>query len=252
MHNSTFFYLLLFSLVGSVLSLAGGFILLGDNKFGRTLAKIGVPFAAGALLAAAFFDLLPEALESLSPKTVFAYVVAAILGFFVLEQYLHWFHHHDDHEPLKSARPLIIIGDTLHNFIDGIAIGAAFLISVPTGVITSIAIAAHEVPQEIGDFGVLLKSGMKPKRVIAVNVLSALATVLAAVGTYLLGHDVVLPTSQLLALTAGMFIYIAVSDLIPAIHNETKKEGVNFQVLILVAGLFIVALLSSWAHGLAH
>lgn len=239
-----------FSLVGGVFSLIGGVLLLSNKKSALKLAKYAVPFAAGALLGAAFFDLLPEAFELTAVGAASRWVLVGLLLFFFLEHALHWFHHHhqDEHEHVKSAAPLIIAGDTAHNFIDGLAIGAAFLVSVPTGIVTAIAVAAHEIPQEIGDFGLLLKAGYSKRRVLVINALSALATLAGALITFGLGIHFELPVGELIAITGGMFIYIAASDLIPAIHEEAKGRFAKVPALLLITGVLVVGVLTEITH----
>lgn len=242
------------ALIGSLFSIAGGLVLIFNKRLANSFGHYAAPFAAGALLGAAFFDLLPEAIEVNAEGAAFRWTVAGIVGFFLLEHYLHWFHHHHDHDDemnKKRTKPtvaLIIVGDTLHNAIDGIAIGAAFIISPATGIVTAIAVAAHEIPQEIGDFGILLKSGMDRMRVLAWNVFSALATVVTAVITFFLGSNASLPTGAILGLSAGFFIYIATSDLIPTIHEEAKGKFAKLPALLIILGILVVAVVTNIAH----
>lgn len=236
---------------GSVLSLAGGVYLLATRKAGDKLQKLAVPFAAGALLAAAFLDLLPEAIEHDS-KQALTVTLVGLLFFFVLERGLSWFHHHheDDQAHSHTSRNvwLIVIGDTIHNFLDGLAIGAAFLLSPATGIIATVAIAAHEIPQEIGDFALMLSKGMTAKRVLLVNFVSALATVVGAAMVYGLGDGLPIPEASLLAITAGFFVYIATSDIIPSIHAQQKRRLANIQTIILIIGVIFVGVTSQFAH----
>lgn len=240
------------ALFGSVVSLAGGVYLLYGKWGTRKLQRIAVPFAAGALLAAAFLDLLPEALSGHEHELTLTVALGAFLVFFILERTLSWFHHHHEHEHKNPQHrrntSLIIVGDTLHNFIDGLAIGASFLVSPATGVITTIAIAAHEIPQEIGDFGLLLSKGMRRRKVVLVNLLSALATVVAAVAVFGLGGSLPVSESILLAITAGFFIYIAASDIIPTIHAEQKRGTANVQAAVLLVGVLFVGVTTTLAH----
>lgn len=239
---------------GSIVSLVGGIYLLYGKWGAKKLQRIAVPFAAGALLAAAFVDLLPEAMEGSDAHVVSIVILLSFLTFFLLERTLSWFHHHHEHEHSAGEQVrtrnsvLIIIGDTLHNFIDGLAIGASFLVSPATGIVTAIAIAAHEIPQEIGDFGLLLSKGMRRRKVLLVNIFSALATVVAAVLVYGMGDA--LPVSQpiLLAVTAGFFIYIAASDIVPTIHAEPKRRVANMQAAVLIAGVIFVGVTTTVAH----
>lgn len=242
---------IIFSLIGGLVSLIGGLYLLRSKKSALTLAKYATPFAAGALIAAVFLDLLPEALAEDSAKVVLMGVLVGIVGFFYLERFLHWFHHHHEHEGVKHHRPasLIVIGDTLHNALDGVAIASAFLVSVPAGIVTTLAVAAHEIPQEIGDFGLLLAKGYSRKKVLLVNIFSALSTTFMAVLVYGLGSADKLPIGVILGISAGFLLYIALSDLIPTIHEESagQKKLFNLKPLLLLAGILVVALMVNFA-----
>lgn len=239
------------ALLGGVVSLIGGFYLLYGKLSVKLVQRLAVPFAAGALLAASFIDLLPEALAEGDSRLVMLTVLLGFVGFFLLERFLQWFHHHHEHQGEtsggRSTKALIVIGDTVHNFIDGMAIGVAFLVNPATGIITTIAVAAHEIPQEVGDFGLLLAKGMKKKKILLVNVLSAFATLVGAVIVFGLGGSFIVSEPVLLALTAGFFIYIAASDIIPTIHAEPKKIA-NIQAVILVLGMLFVAAITTIAH----
>lgn len=247
---STVFHVLVFSLAGGLLSLIGGLFLVANRKRAEKLSSYATPFAAGALLAAAFFDLLYEA-TLLDNRVALLATLGGLLLFFMLERFLRWFHHHHsgekDHRSDINA-PLIIIGDTVHNFIDGIAIAAGFLISVPAGIIVTIAVAAHEIPQEIGDFGLLLKKGMKPKKVLIANALSAVATVVAAVSFFYIGQATSGIMAILLGVTAGFFIYIAVSDIIPMIHEHEAERIAGPQTVIMIAGVLLVGAVTTTLH----
>ncbi len=238
---------LFWTLVGSVFSLVGGIALVSNKVLRNKAIKYGMPFGAGALLAAAFLGVLPEAVEGIGVHSTAVFVLGGFLGFFVLERLLSWFHHHESHhhdqahgKRNETHQWLVIVGDTLHNAIDGVAIGAAFLVNPAAGIGTALAVAAHEIPQEIGDFGILLGKGMKPGKVILVNLLSALATVVTAMATYLFGGLAELNPAPLLAVAAGFFIYIAASDIIPDIHEKSRREG-NVQAAILLLGVIILA-----------
>ena len=265
--KSNLIQVVFFSLVGGVFSLIGGALLLARKNLAAKFAKYALPFAAGALLAAAFVDLIPDALHEIAHlsghEAIEAFVLSisvavmcGILAFFLLERAIHWFHHHKadgDAAHEKDARvPLIILGDTVHNFIDGVAIAAAFLVDPTTGIVVTLAVAAHEIPQEIGDFGLLLAKGMSRGKVLLANALSALATTVAAVTFFLIGSNVEIPLGVVLGLTAGFFIYIAVSDIIPAIHAREKKRFVGAQTALLVAGIVVVSLAIVTAHGVMH
>ncbi len=240
-----------YSLIGGVFSLIGGVLMLSHRKLAETLADYGTPFAAGALLAAVFLDLLKDGIAEDSVNTVLMATLVGVVIFFFAERFLHWFHHHHQHEGRDPAVSLVVIGDTLHNALDGVAIAAAFLISVPTGIVTTIAVAAHEIPQEIGDFGLLLGKGMKRSNVLLVNILSALATTVMAVITFALGTEERLPTGVLIGLSAGFLLYIAMSDIIPEIHeNTSKKRLFELQPLLLLVGAISVGVAIQIAHNI--
>lgn len=237
-------YILLFTLLGSVLSIIGGVVLLFKKELTLKISHLLISFAAGTLLGTAFFDLLPEAAEDSGETNIFFWTLIGLLMFFVLERFIHWFHYHSEeraeHGKIEPAIPLIIFGDTLHNFIDGVVIAATFLVSVPLGIITALAVAAHEIPQEIGDFAILLHKGLSKKRVLIINFLSALASITGALLMFFLRGELeaILPLS--LSLTAGFFIYIASSDLIPEIHHEKRKGFAFYEAVLLFTGVFLV------------
>lgn len=250
---ATYTQVIFFSLIGGVFSLIGGLLLLSRKRSAETLAAYATPFAAGALLAAVFMDLLRDGLEESTATVVLGATLAGIILFFFAERFLHWFHHHHQHEDADPSVSLIVVGDTLHNALDGIAIAAAFLVSVPTGIVTTLAVAAHEIPQEIGDFGLLLSKGVKRKKVLMINLVSALATTATAVLTFALGSSERLPTGLLLGLSAGFLLYIAMSDVIPTIHEKTKtKKLFDLQPFLLLLGVLVVSLTIQVAHQYVH
>lgn len=244
-------HIVFYSLVGGLFSLIGGVLLLSRKNVAEKLATYATPFAAGALLSAVFLDILKDGLEEANSDTVLISALIGILVFFYAERFLHWFHHHHQHadKGRDPTRSLIIVGDTIHNALDGVAIASAFLISVPTGIVTTIAVATHEIPQEIGDFGLLLNKGMSRLNVLIVNIVSALATTLFAVLTFALGSQERLPLGLLLGISAGFLLYIAMSDLIPELHENSKsKRFLSLQPLLLVLGAVVVGLSISLAH----
>lgn len=248
---ATYADIIIFSIIGGIFSLVGGLFLLSSKKGAEALAKFATPFAAGALLAAVFLDLLKEGIEKDKTDTVLLATLTGILLFFLAERFLRWFHHHHENEDKKSdpSVSLIIAGDTLHNALDGVAIASAFLISIPTGIVTTLAVAAHEIPQEIADFGLLLGKGLSRMKVLLVNVLSAAATLVAAVATFALGSEDKLPIGLLLGVSAGFLLYIAMSDIIPTIHEKTSKKSLfNIQPLLLLIGVMVVGLVITLTH----
>ena len=215
-----------------------------------------VSYAIGALLGAVFLDILPEAIK-LSPNstTVSATVLFGILLFFTLEKVLIWRHCHHDHcevhEPKESVAhdhgrsgTMVIVGDTFHNFIDGIIIAAAFLTDVHLGIVTSLAIVAHEIPQEVGDFAILLHSGYSKLRAFQMNLISSFATVAGGLLGYLTLQTMQSWTPSLLALAAASLIYVAVADLIPGLHKRTKLSDTIQQVVLIILGVGTVAFMN--------
>lgn len=232
--------------IGSAASLLGGALLLATKTKRARAVHLALPFGAGALLAAAFMDLLPEAFELADPRNLLLWALAGFTAFFVLERLATWFHHHhshevDTHHARKHQGNMMMIGDLLHNMIDGVAIGAAFVVNPVTGFITTLAVSAHEIPKELGTFGMLLSRGWHDKKVLLANIATALGTIVAAVATFMLNDVVAIPLAQLLAMTSGIFIYIAASDIIPDIHEQPRKLG-TVQAGVLVAGIVIVGL----------
>lgn len=240
-------YILFFTFLGSVVSLVGGVLLLFREKLALKISHILFSFAAGTLLGAAFFDLLPEAHSSLRSSGqaldgVFVWTLIGILIFFLLERFIRWFHHHHTHEDTaeEPTVPLIVLGDSIHNFIDGVAIAATFLVSIPLGIVTALAVAAHEIPQEVGDFAILLHKGVTRRKVLLLNLFSSLTAIAGALITFFAGAFVKGMLPVFLSVTAGFFIYIAASDLIPEIHEEKRRGFAFVESALLLAGVFVV------------
>ncbi|MBI2278828.1 MAG: ZIP family metal transporter [Candidatus Brennerbacteria bacterium] len=233
------------SLIGSVVALGGGALLLWREAWARRISLYLVSFAAGALLGAAFFDLLPEMEGLLSNGAIYASVVAGILVMLFFEKFMKWYHCHDqqtcDYHTFSSS---ILFGDAVHNFLDGIAIAASFLISVPIGVATTAAVFFHEVPQEIGDFGALLHAGYGRARVWWLNFTTALTTPAGALLGYFFLPFLEPLLGYFLGLAAGAFIYIAVSDLMPEIrHRAGPREFLHF--FMILVGLAVIMLVGT-------
>lgn len=235
-------YIILFTLVGSVLSLIGGVFLLLNRKLGN-ISHILSSFAAGALLGAVFFEIFPEGVhqaeENFGILNFFLFSLLGILLFYLLERVLHWQHNHDEDDVKEPVVPMIVIGDTIHNFVDGIAIASAFLVNIPFGIITALVVGAHEIPQEIGDFGVLLKKGLRRKSVLFINLLSALISLIGAILTFYIGTSLVASSVIFIAISGGFFLYISLSNLIPEIHHENRKGFAFAETAALILGLII-------------
>ena len=212
-------------------------------------------FAAGVLLATAFLDLFPESmhhLEEVGGGDVFIPALVGIVCFFLLERTLLWFHHHHGSHGIKPTVWMITLGDGVHNFIDGVAIAATFILNPSIGLMTALAVAAHEIPQEIADFSVLLSRGLSKQKAIIFNVASALTALVGAIGMYLFSEVLEMHLGFITAFAAGMFVYIALSDLIPELHHsENKKETVR-QIIAFVIGIFLVFFIKQFLGGIAH
>ena len=234
-------WILLFAFVGSVVSLVGGFLLLLRENTARRWSRQLAAFAAGTLLGTAFFDLLPEALQSHAPAPILFAVLGGFLAFLLFErsvQMIHVHHACEEHVTRDASTPLIIIGDTVHNFIDGVVIGGTFLAGIPIGILTSLAVATHEIPQEMGDFIILLRNGMRRWRVLSVNLISACATLAGALAIFALGSHVANLMPHFLGITAGFFIYIAAVDLIPETHHDGRD--MLSSTVALLAGVIVI------------
>lgn len=244
---NTLGYILIFNFLGSLVSLSGGIFLLLKRNSTYKISHLLSSFAAGTLLGTVFFDLLPESLEEAGkhPEQVFLWLLGGILFFFILERLIHWFHHHEYNESEikgKPVIPLIMIGDTIHNFIDGIAIAATFMANIPLGIVTTFAVGAHEIPQEIGDFGIMIKKGMSSKKTLMFNVLSAAASFVGALFAFYLGDKIQGISLIFLSISSGFFLYIALSDLIPEIHHQNKKGLAFSETASLLLGVVTVYL----------
>lgn len=237
---------ILVSALTSLLGLSGGLLLLWKYDAVKKFSHIFVSFAAGALLGAVFFDLLTEGVGEFPDQvtTLFTWVAGGFLVFFLIEKILIWHHHehdedrHDDDRPVIA--PLIIFGDALHNFIDGIIIAATFLVDPGLGIATAVAIFFHELPQEIGDFSIMIHSGMARKKVILWNVVGALVSPVATILTLSLAGVIDGIELPLLGLAAGSFLYIAAADLVPEIHRHKGLKSAAVQTSLLILGMLAI------------
>lgn len=203
--------------------------------------------AIGALLGDAFIHLIPEALESAeNPTLTSMLIVVGILIFFTLEKFLHWHHHGEDKEKheIHPVGKLVLLSDGVHNFLDGVIIAASFTLSVPVGIATTLAVILHEIPQEIGDFAVLLHSGYTKKRALWLNFLSALLSILGAGIFFLLGSMAESFSLWFLPIASGGFIYIAVADLIPELHKTTQTKYSLWQLFAIMLGVLAMTALA--------
>ena len=234
------------SLLGGLggLLIASGVLLLHDPLRAKLLPWL-VSYAVGALLGISMMGLLPESLSTLPAARVFATLLGGIMLFFILEKLVLWRHcHTHDCEVHDGAVLPVLVGDGFHNFVDGAVIAAAAMTSLPLGVSTAIAVAAHEIPQEIGDFAILLHAGYSRGRALMLNVLSALASVAGALGAFL-AFDVVPRTlPYFLVIAASSFLYVAMADLIPTLHRGVADKTSVRQLLLIAAGIATIVFLS--------
>jgi zinc and cadmium transporter len=234
------------AVVGSVGGLLTASILMfvGQPLRNRVVPWL-VSYAVGTLLGAALLALTPQALASLPPPPVFGSLLAGIMTFFVLEKLVLWRHSHDDHEcdVHRSTVTLVIIGDAVHTFVDGVLIAAAVLVSLPLGLTTALAVAAHEIPQEAGDFAILLAAGHSRARALILNLTSAIGGLLGAGAMLLFGQQVPNALPYILAFAAGNFLYVAMADLIPTLHRGTMDRNAVRQLVLIGLGVATIALL---------
>lgn len=226
------------SIIISSISLIGGVLLVWPKFFTEKLSTYFVSFAAGVMLTTAFVDLLPEALAGGFNENIFLYGLAGVVVLFLVERFVLWFHHHDAPHTKPSAY-LILFGDALHNFFDGLAIAATFLTSPHLGVVTTLAIAAHEIPHEVADFSILISGGMKKTSALFYNFLSALTALLGAIFGFYYLDQIEGAVPMMLMFTAGVFIYIACSDLIPDLHQDFKKQKRWLTTIPFIVGIIL-------------
>ncbi|MFA5827194.1 MAG: ZIP family metal transporter [Candidatus Paceibacterota bacterium] len=230
-------------IIVSLVSLIGVFTLSLREEIVKKYISLFISLAVGALLGDAFIHLIPEAFEQSSNSSIVSLlIIFGILIFFTIEKFLHWHHHGDDTE-INHIRPvgkLLLFTDGFHNLIDGIIIGVSFLVSIPIGIATTLAVILHEIPQEIGDFAVLIHSGYKIKRALWLNFLSALTAVIGTIIALIFGNIAEMFTVWVLPIAAGGFIYIAMTDLIPELQ---KTKELKYSILQIISVLFGIALM---------
>ena len=227
------------SLLGGLggLLVASGILLINDSRRAQLVPWL-VSYAVGALLGVSMLAILPETLEHLPASQVFATLLGGILIFFVLEKLVLWRHcHTHDCEVHDGSVFPVVIGDAFHNFVDGAVIAAAVMTSVPLGISTALAVAAHEIPQEVGDFAILLHAGYSRSRALMLNVLSSAASAIGAIAAYFAFDMVPRMLPYVLALAAASFLYVAMADLIPGLHRGRTDASSMRQILLIGAGI---------------
>lgn len=232
----------------SVLGSFGGllaasvFLLLGDG-LRLKVVPWAISYAVGTLLGVSLLALLPQTLEHLSADAALGTLLCGVLSFFLLEKLVLWRHCHDTHDcevHTSSAASLVIVGDAFHSFVDGAVIAAAVLTSIPLGITTALAVATHEIPQEVGDVAILLRAGFSRGRAFTLNLLSGIGGILGAIGMMAASHSMPYLLPYVLAFAAGSFLYVAMSDLIPDLHRGGVEGGPLRQLLLIGAGILTI------------
>jgi zinc and cadmium transporter len=247
--------ILLATLIVSFFSLTGISALSMNEKTLHRILFFMVAFSAGSILGASIFDLLPEAVEIVEEELVFIYIAVGFVAFFFLERFIYWYHGHGHHDDIvgsnisraktKSFAYLNIFGDGIHNFIDGMIIAASFTVSLQVGIATTIAVIFHELPQEMGDYGILIYAGFSRGKAIILNYAAALSVVVGGLFASIFLETVEALSGLLIAFSAGAFIYLSASELIPELKEET-----DFKRSIIQFGFFILGLLVIWYLGI--
>jgi zinc and cadmium transporter len=242
------FWIIFSTFLISLIALIGRLTLFVKEELMNRILLVLVALSAGGLIGGAFLHLLPEAISNVGASSsatlnLFLYVIIGFCTFFILEQFIEWYHEHYGLHKKKPISYLILVSDTLHNFIDGLVIAGSFMIGIPTGLATTLAIALHEIPQEIGDFGVLVYGGFEKKRALIWNYFSAVTVILGGIAGYYLSNVIGEAAILLLPFAAGNFIYIAASDLIPEIKHGVgiKRNLVHF--FTFVTGILLMLLI---------
>lgn len=245
-------YILIAVLVVSLISFVGVLSLVFKKQLLHKLLPSLVSFAAGAMLGAAFLDLFPESLE-VAGESAFVYVLTGMIVFFAIEKIFYWYHCHagacETHKKgIKTFSLMNLVGDGVHNFIDGIVIATTFLADFSLGMVTTLAVILHEIPQEFGDFGILVYGGFTPLRALFFNFLSALTAILGALGAYYFTGIFENLTTVLLPFATASFIYIASADLIPELHHEQTAKGTFRQIFLFILGVLVIWFVNSFVQ----
>lgn len=265
----TLLYIIIATLIISILSLIGALTFLTKFKITQKAMMLLVAFAAGTLLATSFFELLPEAVHAFEDdehQELFAlegevhsdeetdeeshvfwpgiYMFLGIALFYIIEKFIHWHHHHDLDCHHHVVSKLSILGDIFHNFLDGLLIAAAFSVNINAGIVTTIAIAFHEIPQELGDLAILLHSGYSKSKAMLVNFISACFSIAGGIIGFFFLSKVSGAIGPLIAITAGAFLYIALADIIPEIHKNKHNINRNVMSLMVLFGIVLIFVVS--------
>lgn len=243
----TFWLALIASTLSSLGGLIGGFLLLANEQLAKRLPHVLMSFAAGVLLSVTFFDLLPEATAAFpDPSDALRWVLFGVIGFFAIERLVATFHSDEQRSDetleevgLSRAKPLVILGDTVHNLIDGVVVAIAFSVDAGLGIATAISVLLHEIPHEIADFAILLRGGMVRRRVMLVNVFSALVAPIGTVLAFAFTTAIESAQPYLLAVAAGNLLYVGLADLLPHLHHERRTRRVVMQLALFLAAVLL-------------
>jgi len=233
-------YIILTTFAIALIAFIGVFTLAMREQLLNKILIILVSFSAGALMGGAFLHLLPESIEKSGNANILIFVLVGFVLFFIIEKVLHWRHCHKGKCDVHTFHYMNLIGDSVHNFIDGLIIAASFMVSIPLGFTTTIAIAAHEIPQEIGDFGVLIYGGFEKKKAIVLNFIVALTVVAGGIIGYFISKSIEQVAVYLLPFAAGGFIYIAATDLVPEIKKELDIKKSMATIFVFICGILIM------------
>ena len=238
-------FIILATIIVSLISFVGIFTLTIKDKVLNKILLVLIGLSAGALMGGAFLHLLPETVESGEKFNVplidlFLFVLVGFILFFIIEKVLHWRHCHKGKCDVHTFQYMNLIGDSIHNFIDGLIMAASFVVSIPLGITTTIAISVHEIPQEIGDFGVLVYGGFSKKKALVLNFLVALTAVLGGIIGYFISSRVENTVLYILPFAAGGFIYIAATDLVPEIRKEIDMKKYMATLVVFILGILIM------------
>lgn len=244
------FSILIASVLESLVSFFASLAVIVNEKRVRTFVHWVISFAVGVILGTVFFDILPEAGEFASYESLFPMVLVGFLIFFILEKALIWYHCHEDECTTHTTGYLVLLGDAVHNFIDGVIIALTFLADIRLGIITSFAVILHEIPQEVSDYTIMLHSGFSKRSALFYNVLLSFTTIIGALIGYFIGSGGNI-IGYLLALVAGNFLYIAASDLIPELHHNHRSSSSVLQVVLVLLGIGAI-ILSGMVFGGVH
>ena len=244
---TVYLYTLLSVAAVSLVSFVGIFALSMREDVLRRYIFVFISIAVGALLGDALIHLIPEAFEHSTNQTLTSIlIISGILLFFIVEKFLHWHHHGEDKEDshIHPVGKLILFSDGIHNLVDGMIIGASFLVSAPVGLATTLAVILHEIPQEAGDFAVLLHAGYTKRRALWLNFLSAVASIIGAIALLLSGREAAVSSAWFLPVAAGGFIYVAVADLIPELRKTKEAKSSILQILAVLVGILVMVALT--------